>query len=151
MALRILIGDDNACIRGTIRRLLEQEALEVIAEAADGREAVELASVEQPDVAVLDFEMPRLNGVQAAGEIHAVCPDAAFVLLSGSWAEHQVITAIRAGIRGYVVKADLSHDLVRAIHDVRRGALFLSPRASRAVVDVFLPDAPSSPGRRRRA
>ncbi len=150
MPLRILLGDDNAELRGTVRRLLEGEGLEVVAEASDGREAVDLARVVLPDVAVLDFAMPPLNGVQAAEEIREVCPDAAFVLLTGSWAEHQIVAAIRAGICGYVVKSDVSHDLVRAIHDVHRGALFLSPRASRAVVDLFLPNlAPfPAPGRR---
>jgi DNA-binding NarL/FixJ family response regulator len=150
MSLRILLGDDNPGVRQSVRRLIEREGLEVVAEASDGAEAVVLACALRPDIAVLDLTMPRMSGLRAAREIRRACPATGIVLLTASSTEHQIIHAFREGIGGYVVKADVTYDLVRAIHDVRGGSLFLSPRASRAVIGMFLSEQPSTLAAARR-
>lgn len=139
MAQRILLADDVPAIRKVVRALLEQEGFEVIGEAGDGQEAVRLAQALCPDVAILDLSMPGLNGLEAAREIQQACPRTHQILLTVCTEEHHIVAALRAGIRGYVVKAEAPEALARAIEEVSRGGVFLSPTASRVANDVFLP------------
>jgi two-component system, NarL family, response regulator NreC len=147
MALRILLADDHHIVRQALRSLLEAEGLRVAGEAADGPGAVEQARACRPDVAVLDLSMPRLTGIEAARQIRAAVPDAKLVLLTIHREDHYVRAALRAGISGYVLKTQAAADLLRAIHEVATGGLYLSPGVSRAVVDAYLqrPDAPAEP------
>ena len=123
MPNRILLADDHAIVRQGLKALLEREGFAVVAEATDGHEALRAARERCPDVVVLDFSMPLLNGIDAAREILRACPAA---------------KAMRAGIKGYVVKTQASADLVRAIHEVLRGMMYLSPGISQAVVEAYL-------------
>jgi two-component system, NarL family, response regulator NreC len=138
MSLRIILADDHEIVRDGLRALLEREGFAVVGEAWDGREAVKLAQDHQPDVAVLDLAMPSLNGIDAAKEIVRVSPKTKSVLLTVHAEDQYVLTALRAGISGYVLKTKATADLVRAIKEVSQGKTFLSPGVSGAVVQAYL-------------
>ncbi|HSB70690.1 MAG TPA: response regulator transcription factor [Candidatus Methylomirabilis sp.] len=147
MRLRILLADDHQIVRQGLRGMLEREGFEIVGEAADGREAVRLAGDLSPDVAILDFSMPLLNGLDAAREILRVSPRMGLILLTMHTEEHRVVGAIRAGIRAYVLKTQAAEELVQAIREVSRGGTFLSPGVSRVVVEAYLAktDLPPDP------
>lgn len=137
MATRVLLADDHPVVRQGIRALLEQHGFAVVAEAADGREAVDLAQRMRPDVAVLDVAMPLLNGLDAARVICKSCPETRVVALTVLIDSPRVLQALRDGVRGFVNKTQAAEDLFRAIHEVVRGGMYVSPGASRAVADAF--------------
>jgi len=140
--LRVLLADDAPAVRQGVRGLLEREGFEVVGEAGDGREAVQLAEALSPDVAILDLSMPQLNGLEAAREIQQVCPWTHLILLTVNNDEHQILSAFLVGIRGYVVKSEAPEDLARAIEAVSRGGTFLSHSASHGshvLVESYLP------------
>jgi two-component system, NarL family, response regulator NreC len=141
---RVLLADDVPVVRQRVRGLLEREGFEIVGEAADGHEAVRLAQALHPDVAILDLSMPQLSGMDAAREIKQLCPKTQLILLTEHPESHQVALVLRAGIRGYVTKTESAKDLVRAIWDVSRGRVFVSPSASRVVVDAYLPNLATS-------
>jgi DNA-binding NarL/FixJ family response regulator len=145
MPLSIILADDHQIVRQGLKALLERENFEVVAEASDGQEAVRLASELQPAVAVLDFAMPVLNGLDAAREIHVVSPHTRTILLTVHTDDHYVLESVRVGIKGYVVKTQAADDLIRAIHEVSNGRVYLSPAVSRAVVDAYLSGAEPPP------
>lgn len=129
--LRILVADDHGIVRSGIRMLIErQEGMRVVAEAADGAEALELALAERPDIAILDVSMPRLTGTQAAREIRARLPETAVLLLSMHDDERYMSDAFEAGAGGYVLKSQADTDLVDAVRALARGESFLSPAGS---------------------
>jgi DNA-binding NarL/FixJ family response regulator len=138
MAITVLLADDHEIVRQGVRLLLEREGLSVVAEAANGPDAVALARRHVPDVAVLDFVMPRLNGVDAAREILHHLPSTAVILLSMETREHQVAAALRAGVRAYIPKTQAADDLVHAIREVAAGHIFLSSSLSHVIVDGYL-------------
>jgi two-component system response regulator NreC len=137
VAIRILLADDHNIVRQGLRALLERANFEVVAEAGDGQEAVRLAEALKPDIAVLDLVMPALNGLDAGRQIiqRGV---SAVILLTMHTGEHHVAAALRAGIRGYLLKSQAAEDLVHGIREVSRGRIFLSPEVSRIVVDGYL-------------
>jgi two-component system response regulator NreC len=139
--LRLILADDHQIVRQGLRALLEREDIEIAGEAVDGRAAVTLVELHHPDVAVLDLSMPGLNGIDAAREILHRHPRLGVILLTVHAEEYQVITALRAGIRGYVIKTQAADELVRAIREVARGGIYLSPDVSRIVVGVYLSGA----------
>ncbi|PYN02135.1 MAG: DNA-binding response regulator [Candidatus Rokuibacteriota bacterium] len=141
MPNRILLADDHVIVRQGLKALLEREGFTVIAEAEDGQAAVRAARERCPDVAVLDFSMPLLNGRDAAREILQVCPRAKAILLTMHTEDHYVLEALQIGVKGYVVKSQASGDLVRAINEVQRGMTYLSPGVSQTVVQAFLSKA----------
>jgi DNA-binding NarL/FixJ family response regulator len=150
---RILLADDHLIVRQGLRAILEGEGFEVMAEVGDGQEAAKVARQRCPDVAVLDFSMPSLNGLDAAREILKICPRARAILLTMHTEDHYVLEALRAGVKGYVVKTQAAADLVRAIHEVQRGMVYLSPGISQTVVQAYLtksdiPPDPLSPRER---
>lgn len=138
MTLRILLADDHRMFREGIRALLEKEGLEVVAEASDGREVLRLGRERTPDIAVLDLRMPLLNGIDAARELQKQSPKIRTILLTMFEEDAYVLEALQAGIRGYVLKTQAGEELVNAIREVARGATYLSPDVSRAVVDAYL-------------
>lgn len=135
---RILLADDHHMVRQGFRALLERAGFEVVAEAEDGREAVDLAETHHPDIAVLDLAMPRLSGLDCAREILARDANTAIIVLTVHTEEHQVVEALRVGVRGYVVKTQAAGELIQAIHDVNAGGVYLSPRVSRVLVNAYL-------------
>ena len=114
----------------------------MVGEASDGHEAVRLARRLDPTVAVLDISMPLLNGIDAAREIHRRAPKTQVVLLTMFEEDAFALEALRAGVRGYVLKAQAAADLVRAIREVMRGAIYLSPGISEAVVNALAKTEP---------
>ena len=138
MPLRILIADDHAIVRQGFRALLEREGFDVVGEAVDGQEAVRLAGVLKPDVAVLDVSMPLLNGLEAGREIQRARKDTHAVLLTMHAEDHMMAAALRAGIRAYVLKSQAADELVTAIRAVVRHQIYLSPGISKFVVDAYV-------------
>jgi len=136
---RILLADDHAVVRRGLRLVLDAEPdLQVVAEAGDGREALEIAASETVDLAVLDVSMPRLTGLQVARELSARRPDLPILILSMHDNEEYLFEALRAGASGYVLKSAADHDLIEACRSALRGETFLYPRAVKALVREFL-------------
>ena len=136
--IRILIADDHAIIRRGLRTLLEREpGLEVIAEACDGREAVSIARQERPDVVVLDITMPNLNGIEAGRQIAQLLPDTQIVILTVQADEAYLLSALKAGARGYVLKSSAESEVVDAVRAVSQGKAFFSPKVSRILADDY--------------
>src|SRR3954468_8917764 len=104
MAFRILLADDHLIVRQGLRALLERSGMEIVGEAGDGQEAVRLAEKHNPDVAVVDLVMPTLNGLEAGRQILQRLPGTKVVLLTMQTEDHQVATALRAGIKAYLLK-----------------------------------------------
>lgn len=128
--LRILLADDHPVIRQRVRAILEEEGFEVVSEASDGREAVRLAQRCRPELVILDVSMPALNGFSAAEEILRHAPQTRIILLTAHAERAYVLRAIQLGIRGYVVKTQMSDDLPLAICEVARGRIYISPTVS---------------------
>jgi two-component system response regulator NreC len=147
MTIDVLLADDHQIVRQGLRGLLERRGFKVVAEACDGREAVQLAASTHPDVAVLDLAMPSLNGMDAAREMTRDAPHLKTILLTMHTEEPYVLDALRTGISGYVLKTQATEDLVQAIEEVVRGSVYLSPRVSRTVVDAYRSkrDPPADP------
>jgi two-component system, NarL family, response regulator NreC len=126
--IRILLADDHTLFRRGLRRILEEEdQFTVVAEAASGLEAIELAGQLRPDVAVLDIAMKELNGVEATAQLIGVSPKTAVLILSMHSDERYVSKAIKAGAHGYILKDSVEEDLIRAIHLLHKGQSFFSP------------------------
>ena len=135
---RVMIADDHQIVRQGLRALLEKAGHVIVAEAANGREAVDLAAVHQIDIAVLDLLMPILNGVDAARELVRVAPQTRTILLTMHADRPYVVEAMQAGAKGYVLKTQAAEDLVRAIDEVSRGAVYISPAVAVSLVDAIL-------------
>jgi len=138
LPLRVVLADDHLVVRQGLRALLEPEGIQIVGEAADGWEAIGLAESQRPDVTILDFSMPGCNGLSAAQAIRQKCPGAATIILTMHMEEHRVLSALRVGTRGYVLKTQVAEELVRAIRQVAAGGLYLSPGISPVVVNAFL-------------
>ena len=146
MSVRLLIADDHGIVRGGLRALLDRQPdLEVIAEAADGAEAVEQALALRPDLCILDVAMPKLTGLQVARELKGQAPDVQVLMLSMHDDERYLFEALRAGASGYVLKREADHDLVNAIRAVMRGEPFLTNEAQRSLVRDWIADASAGP------
>ncbi|MBC8166755.1 MAG: response regulator transcription factor [Bryobacteraceae bacterium] len=122
--ITVLLVDDHALVRRGFRRLLEDEPdMEVLGEAGDGRTAVEMALALRPQVVVMDYAMPELNGVQATREIRRLLPETFVLILSMHADENYQRNAMEAGASGYVLKSEISVDLPAAIREVAGGAI----------------------------
>jgi two-component system response regulator NreC len=138
MPTRVILADDHILVRQGVKSLLEREGFQVVAEASDGQDLVRLSAKLLPDVAVVDISMPILNGLEAVRELRKVSPKTKPILLTRHDEDQYVTEALRAGVKGYVLKHQAANDLVHAIHQVCRGGIYLSPSISRAVVDAYL-------------
>ncbi len=140
MACRILLVDDHQIVRQGLKSLLEREpTLTVIGEASDGKEAMRQAAALSPDIIVMDLIMPIMNGLDAAREIlrdssHRI----GVVLLTMHADDQQILTALRAGVRGFVIKTQAVEELVLAIQEVSHGKYYLSAGASQTIVQAYL-------------
>jgi len=144
--IRVLIADDHGIVRGGLRLLLDRQPdMQVVAEAADGIEAVELALRARPDVCVLDVAMPRMTGLQATHEIRAHAPDIAVLLLSMHDDERYLFEALQAGAAGYVLKREADQALLTAVRAVLRGEPFMTNAAERSLVREWMADDSTGP------
>jgi DNA-binding NarL/FixJ family response regulator len=139
MATRILIADDHTLVRAGLRRILDEEVdLTVVAEAADGAEAVACAQQHDIDIAILDISMPKLTGLQAARRILEYKPEVRVLMLSMHDNEEFLFESLRVGAAGYVLKSSAESDLVGACRTAMRGEPFLYPKAVGALVRDYL-------------
>ena len=137
--IRILLADDHTVVRKGLRLLLEsQPAFQVIADAANGREAVAMAEEHKPDVVVMDVAMPTLNGIEAARQISAKLPHTAVVFLSMHADESYVLKALKVGARAYLLKDSAEQDLINAVKAVSEGKGFFSPAISKMLVEDYM-------------
>jgi NarL family two-component system response regulator LiaR len=134
-AIRVFIAEDHAIVRKGLRALLATEAdIDVVGEAADGREAVAEADRLRPDVILMDLVMPELDGIEAIRQVIAAWPHARILVLTSFATDDKVFPAIKAGARGYLLKDSSPEELVRAIHQVHRGDAWLHPSIARKVL-----------------
>jgi DNA-binding NarL/FixJ family response regulator len=137
--IRVLLADDHTVIRTGLRLVLEQEPdLVVVGEAADGRQAVELADSLGPDVVVMDLGMPNLNGIEASRRITEAHPKIGIVVLSMHSDETYVLRALKAGARGYLLKDSASEDLVRAVRAVSERKSYFSPAVGKMLLEDYM-------------
>jgi DNA-binding NarL/FixJ family response regulator len=142
LKIRVLLADDHEVVRSGLRMVLEaQSDIEVVAEAADGAQALERALSEKVDLTVLDVSMPRMTGLQAAAELHRRRPELRILMLSMHDNEQYFLEALKAGASGYVLKTAANRDLVEACRACMRGEAFLYPPAVATLVRDYLDGA----------
>ena len=136
---RVLLADDHALVRAGIRALLEKmKGIEVVAEAGDGREALELIRKHLPNLVLLDIDIPELNGLEALSRATKELPAVKILILSMHANEEYVLQALRAGARGYLLKEAAVDELALALRAVTGGEIYLSPRISKHVIANYL-------------
>jgi two-component system response regulator DesR len=142
--IRVLLADDEELIRVAVAALLGLEPdIEVVAQAADGRTAVESARAHRPDVAVVDLGMPRLDGIEVAAELHRVLPSCAVVILTGRGRPAQLQRALAAGAKGFLPKGSPGGALADVIRRVHAGGRYVDPAL--AADALSMPECPLTP------
>ena len=137
--IKVLIADDHAVVREGTRRILEQEPdMEVVGEAGDGEEAVNLATSLKPDVAIIDIAMPKLDGIEATKRIKAAWPSINVLILSAYDDDQFIFSLLEAGAAGYLLKSIRSRELIDAIRAVYSGESVLHPSIARKVLNRFV-------------
>jgi DNA-binding NarL/FixJ family response regulator len=134
-----MLAEDHTIVRQGLRSILEQQAgIEVIAEAENGREAVRIAEQMKPDVVLMDFSMPGLNGLEATRQLKQRIPDVKILILTRHTNQEYIESILRAGASGYLIKKSAADRLIIAIQSVARGDSFLDPSISRMVIEGYL-------------
>jgi two-component system invasion response regulator UvrY len=132
--IRVLLADDHFIVRAGLRRIVEESGdIEVVAEAADGREAVLAVRREKPDVAVIDISMPVLDGLEVITQLKAESPEVPILVLTMHEEPQYVVRAIETGAMGYITKQSAPEQLVKAIRKVHSGSLYLTDEAAEAL------------------
>jgi two-component system response regulator NreC len=139
MALRVLIADDHGVVRKGLRLLLQQyPEIEVVGEAANGREVVQQASELNPNVILMDVAMPVLNGIEAAEQIRRANDQIGVIMLTMHADEGYLLRALNAGVRGYLLKESAEEDLLRAVRAVSQGKPFFSPAITQTLLEDYM-------------
>jgi len=138
--MRILLADDHQIVREGLRAILEKAGHTVVGEAANGHEARKLARALNPEIAVIDISMPLLNGMDAVREIRCLAPHTRSIMLTMYPDQAYVLQALKVGAKGFVLKSQAADDLLRAIREVSRGRVYLSPEVAASVVGAYLDD-----------
>jgi DNA-binding NarL/FixJ family response regulator len=139
MNIRVLLADDHGVVRKGLRFLLERQPdMEIVGEAADGREAVRLAEATNPDIVIMDIAMPLLNGIEATAQMVKRNPAIAVIILSVHSDEDYLLSSLNAGAKGYLLKDSAEVDLVRAIQAVRKGTPFFSPEIAKTMLEDYM-------------
>lgn len=138
-SIRILLADDHTMVRDGLRALLAgQQGIEIVAEAADGRQCIQLAEEHAPDVVMMDIAMPRMNGIEATRRVLSANPATGVVILSMHQDESYVLQALSAGAKGYLLKDSPREDIVEAIRAAAQGRSFLSRKVSRLLQEEHI-------------
>ncbi|MEA2560607.1 MAG: hypothetical protein QOH06_2111 [Acidobacteriota bacterium] len=136
--VRVLIADDHTLVRkGLVSLLMDSGECEVVAEAADGLEAVEKAHAMRPDVAILDLSMPRLSGLEAVRRIHEELPQTRLLVLTAHEEEEYVLPLVRAGASGYLIKDSAVAELLAAVRALYAGQGYFGPHAARVLAEQY--------------
>ncbi len=136
--IRVLLADDEAMIRAGVRAILGSDpGIEVVAEASDGREAVDMVLSHRPDVALLDIRMPRMDGLAATTEIRRVAPSTSVIILTTFGEDSYISQALGDGASGFLLKAGDPRELITGVHAVADGGAYLSPQVARQVIARF--------------
>ncbi len=145
--IRLLLADDHAILSAGLRALLDgREDMEIVGEARDGTEAVQLAGEVHPDVVLMDIAMPGLNGIEATRLIREQCPQTRVLVLSQHRERQYVSAVLKAGASGYILKRALGSDLLQALRAVARGETYLHPEVSTVLLEeVLCPEEPLTP------
>jgi DNA-binding NarL/FixJ family response regulator len=144
--IRILIADDHAVVREGLRAVLGSEPdMEVVGEAATGKEVLERAAELRPDVILMDIQMPQINGIEATRRILDASPKVGVVVLTMFEDDDSVFSAMRAGARGYVLKGAHPSEILKVLRAVAGGEAYFGPEIARRLVDFFSTPKPSSP------
>lgn len=139
MTITIFLADDHGIVRDGLRLLLNAHpTLQVIGEAANGREAVRQVNKLRPQIAILDLAMPDLNGIEATRQLHESCPETQVIILSMYASNEHIFQALKAGARGYVLKEAAADELVNAVHMVHGGQRFLNQKVSDELISDYL-------------
>ena len=147
--IRVLLAEDHVVVRQGTRQLLEREQdLEVIGEAGDGEEAVQLAAQLNPDVIIMDVAMPKLSGIEATKQIKALLPSVAVLILTGYDYDEYIFSLLEAGAAGYLLKSVSGDELINAIRAVNAGEPVLHPVVIRKLMARFKPQAVRPAGAR---
>jgi DNA-binding NarL/FixJ family response regulator len=137
--IRVLLADDHELFRAGIRALMQTlEGIEIIAEARNGREALELCKAHRAEVVLMDIMMPQLNGLEATARLAAISPQTRTIILSMNANEEYVLQALRCGAAGYLLKNISPSELEQAVRAVARGDTYLSPAISKHVITAYL-------------
>jgi two-component system response regulator NreC len=145
LSTRVLLADDHVVVRENLRQFLQSENFIVVAEASNGIEAVAAAQRFHPALAILDLGMPLMNGIDAAKEILRISPETKIIALTMHREPEYVMTALKYGVLGYVLKSQAATELLLAAREVERGNTYLSPVVSQFVVQGMLGGGPASP------
>ncbi len=144
--IRVLLADDHVVVREGTRELVRREQdMEVVGEAGDGEEAIELATGLLPDVVIMDIAMPKLNGIEATKRIKELQPSIAILILTAYDSEQYIFALLEAGAAGYLLKNVRGHELIEAVRAVHAGESILDPVVTRKVLERFR-DAKGRPG-----
>lgn len=148
--IRVLVADDEAMIRAGVRAVLATDpGIDVVAEAADGRDAVELVRRHRPQVAVLDIRMPVMGGIEAAEEIRRTVPETGVIMLTTFGEDDYILRALGGGATGFLIKSGEPEELIAGVRAVADGAAYLSPKvAARVVAHLAADGAGAVAGRR---
>lgn len=139
MSITVFLADDHAVVRDGLRYLLEaQPDIEVVGDAADGREAVHQVGGLCPDVVIVDIAMPQLNGIEAARQMRAACPCTEVIILSMHSTSEHIFRALQAGALGYILKESAGVEVVKAVRATHAGHRYLSQKISDQLVDDYL-------------
>ena len=145
MSIRILIADDHGVLRAGLRALLNAEPdFTVVGEAADGRQAIELARQHQPDILLLDVSMPEPGGIEVTRQVKQACPQTRVLILTVHEDESLLQEAIQAGAAGYIIKRAVEAELINAVRAIWRGDLYVHPAMTRALLKGIQPAAPAA-------
>lgn len=144
--IRVLLADNHTLVRAGLRALLQNiEGIQVVAEAGDGREALHLIAVHQPDLVLMDIAMPEMNGLEATAHVVKEFPQVRVMILSMHANEEYVLQALRSGAMGYVLKDAGISELELAVRAIVRGETYLSPAVSKHVVADYVRRVSSEP------
>jgi len=139
MSITVILADDHTVVRDGLRHLLEaQPDINVIADAADGREAVKLVAQLKPNIAIVDITMPELNGIDATLQMRLACPLTEVIILSMHADTRHIARALQAGAHGYLIKESAGREVVKAVREVNAGHRYLSRAVSDSVIDDYV-------------